>query len=383
MNNKKTIGYISPTNPFTDRKAWSGLTYKVRESLERAGFEVVWIPYRILTKGIRVWNLLLRVYCAIFARGKRFLLGENFPATARIMAKSIVKNEDFERCEMLFFPGGAQIAKYIKTDKPYIYYSGATVPVMLDYYWFNICEKSKKIAIQLDKEASLNAKFNLKASRWACQSLINDYGCVPEKCHVIEYGPALDISDIQPISPYKGGTLNIFFSGVDWVRKNGDIAVKTVEILHDKGHDVHLYIAGIRNLPEYCKKLDYVTHVGFLNKNTKEGYEQYMNLYRKCHILLVPTKAECAGVVFCEASAFGMPSYTYDTGGTTNYVIDGMNGRTISLQQGAETFADKIEQDIRSGYLTSLHDTTLKASREILSWEIWSERFKQIMQETN
>lgn len=375
-----TIGYVSPTNPYTDRKAWSGLTFKVRESIERAGCEVVWIPYKTVTKAIRFWNLTLKVYCYFFAHGKRFLLGENFPMTAKIMAKTIFQNEDFQRCDMLFFPGGAQIAKYIKTSKPYIYYSGATVPIMLDYYWFDICHLSRKIAIKMDSDASLNAAINLKASKWAYNSLINDYGCNPKKCHIIEYGPAMDTSDILPIEPYKDGTLNIFFSGVDWERKNGDIAVKTVELLYNKGYDVHLYIAGIRNLPEYCKKLDFVTHVGFLNKNTKDGYEKYMSLYRKCHLLLVPTKAECAGVVFCEASAFGMPSYTYDTGGTTNYVIDGVNGRTISLKQGAEKFAELIETDLQSGKLTDFHEGALRTNKEILSWEAWSIHFKQLLQ---
>ena len=45
------IGYVSPTNPFTDRKAWSGLTYKVRESIERAGYDIIWIPYKTVSPG--------------------------------------------------------------------------------------------------------------------------------------------------------------------------------------------------------------------------------------------------------------------------------------------------------------------------------------------
>ena len=375
----KVIGYVSPTNPFTDRKAWSGLTYKVRESIERAGYEVVWIPYRTKSTGIRFWNLLLKIYCFFFAHGKRFLLGENFPWAARIMARSIEKNADFQRCDYLFFPGVAQIAKYLDTEKPYIYYSGATLPIMLDYYWFGICKLSRKISIQIDREASLGAAINLKASKWALNSLIQDYGCNPSMCHVLEYGPAMDTDDITPIEPYHGGTLNIFFSGVDWNRKNGDIAVKTVAILRENGLDVHLYIAGIRNLPEYCKQLDYITYAGFLNKNTKEGYMEYTNLYRKCHLLLVPTKAECAGVVFCEASAFGMPSYTYDTGGTTNYVIEGVNGRAISLSQGAERFAELIEKDLKEGKLQKFHEGALKVSKETLSWEKWSKKFKAII----
>ena len=38
-------GYISKENPFEDKKAWSGLVYKIRESIENAGFVVKWIPF--------------------------------------------------------------------------------------------------------------------------------------------------------------------------------------------------------------------------------------------------------------------------------------------------------------------------------------------------
>lgn len=31
------IGYISPTNPFEDRKAWSGTYFNTRKALEKAG----------------------------------------------------------------------------------------------------------------------------------------------------------------------------------------------------------------------------------------------------------------------------------------------------------------------------------------------------------
>lgn len=37
------IGYVSAQNPYTDRKAWSGTMYKVREAIENAGFDVEWV----------------------------------------------------------------------------------------------------------------------------------------------------------------------------------------------------------------------------------------------------------------------------------------------------------------------------------------------------
>lgn len=42
MNKKKVIGYICQSNPFVDKKAWSGSIYKIRIGIENAGFEVKW-----------------------------------------------------------------------------------------------------------------------------------------------------------------------------------------------------------------------------------------------------------------------------------------------------------------------------------------------------
>ena len=50
-------------------------------------------------------------------------------------------------------------------------------------------------------------------------------------------------------------------------------------------------------------------------------------------ILLLPTQAECAGIVFVEASAYSMPIFTHDTGGISNYVINGINGYRLPLKK--------------------------------------------------
>lgn len=57
-----TIGYVCASDPFKDRKAWSGIIFKMREAIEKAGYQVVWIPYcedTILAKIIK-WSLTLK-----------------------------------------------------------------------------------------------------------------------------------------------------------------------------------------------------------------------------------------------------------------------------------------------------------------------------------
>ena len=161
--------------------------------------------------------------------------------------------------------------------------------------------------------------------------------------------------------------------------KGGDIAVETVRLLRERGYDAVLNIVGIKELPAYCSKYDFIVNHGFLNKNDKESYKKYICLFNNCHLLLLPTRAECAGVVFCEAAGFGMPAYTYATGGTENYVVNGINGYTLSLAQGALEFAERISRDIELEKMVGLHEGALRLYKEKLSWDAWSKHFQKLL----
>ncbi|WP_137463714.1 glycosyltransferase, partial [Escherichia coli] len=45
--------------------------------------------------------------------------------------------------------------------------------------------------------------------------------------------------------------------------------------------------------------------------------------------LLLPTIADCYGMVFCEAAAFGLPVVATDTGGVSSIVINERTGILI------------------------------------------------------
>lgn len=101
----------------------------------------------------------------------------------------------------------------------------------------------------------------------------------------------------------------------------------------------------------------------------------FLKLICNCHCLLLPTHAECAGIVFSEASAFGLPSFAYDTGGISNYVINGKNGYRLSPDSTAVDFAHTIESAINTNEFKQLHDGALSHYKEKVSWKAWSKRF--------
>ena len=374
------IGIVAASDPFHDRKAWSGLIYKLREAIELAGFEVVWISYDPSVKFIS-WKEKLNDYYWKIRKilfHKDILGGVHCVINARKFAQSIDK-EKISGCSYLFFPGGAQIGIYLKTSVPIIYLADATVYQMVDYYWFNIDKSAIREAKSLEKRASQKSFINIRASQWAVDSTINDCQVDKNKCYVLEFGANIDSKNITPNPVYERGRLNVLFSGVDWERKGGEIAVEIVGILREKGLDAHLLIVGPKVIPQQYNRAEYIEYYGFLDKNNSEDYKKYIQLYKRSHLFLLPTKAECAGVVFSEASGYGLPSYTYDTGGTTNYVINGKNGFAFPLGSSPEVFANKILNDVKSGVLKTYHNNALSLYKCQLSWEAWSLRFREIM----
>ena len=231
----------------------------------------------------------------------------------------------------------------------------------------------------IERKASQKAFLNLRSSQWAANSVVNDCKCDPSRSLVIEFGANMDSDDIQPITPYQSGQLRVLFSGVEWERKGGDFAIETVKLLREKGIDAVLNIVGIRELPSYCKSYDFIIDHGFLNKKDTLEYRRYIDIFKNSHIMLLPTKAECSAIVYCEAAGFGLPTYTYATGGTENYVINGLNGQTLSPSKGPNDFAADILKDIKSDNMRSLHEGALRLYLEKLSWPAWSRRFKSII----
>lgn len=379
MKTKKVIGYVSLTDPFHDKVAWSGTIYKLREAIEMAGYEVRWIPYNVSMKNKMLYYYLM-VQNRIFHR-RKWVTKFHFRPLAKMWAKDIDNNPALKECDYLFFPLASQIAPFSKNGKPYINISGYTVPDMQDYYFHNENEQAMAMAIELETVAAQKALVNIRSSKWANDGLINHYHCDKNKCHILEFGPNIDTKDIRKGQTYNGGQLRILFSGIDWNRKGGNIAVEAVEILRNKGIDARLIVAGPKRCPKICKEKDFIDYIGYLNKNKANDYKKYLSLYENSHLLILPTKAECGAIVYSEAAAAGIPCYTYLTGGTGSYVVNGVNGYALPAGSPANAFAEQILHDIKTGRMPSLHEGALNLFKEKLSWEAWAKGFDKIMQE--
>ncbi len=372
------IGLIGAFDP-KDKRASSGTIYSMVKALESLNFTIVWVPvketilYWLYEKIIRLCNKLI---------GKSIMVSHT-PIGAYLLSKSI-SSQKIDDCDILFAPFSSSSLYALKTNKKIVYLSDATFRVMVDYYFNPMPSFSVRYGDKVERRAMEKSAVAVFSSDWAKNSAINDYKQPQEKIKVVEFGA--NISDDvltyerQNYNDYENG-LNILFSGVDWERKGGDIAIEAVKWLNENHVKATLYIVGIKNLRDDYASLSYVVNCGFLNKNNKEEYERLVNLMKNMHCLLLPTVAECSAIAFCEACAYGMPVFTHDTGGVKNYITNSYNGYTLPLGSTGEDFGKVIKTSLKSGLFPTMSENCRNVYENTLNWSKWALKMKSIIDE--
>ena len=117
---------------------------------------------------------------------------------------------------------------------------------------------------------------------------------------------------------------------------------------------------------------------GFLRKDKAEEKTKLDMLRTIADFFILPTRAECSAIAFCEASAYGIPIITYDTGGVGDYVIQGYNGFRLPLEKDGTAFAEKILECSRNPeLLKKLKVNARKMYEECLNWDTSCENIKK------
>jgi YD repeat-containing protein len=122
--------------------------------------------------------------------------------------------------------------------------------------------------------------------------------------------------------------------------------------------------------------------VPFLNKAIPEQRARFEQLWREADFFLLPTRFEPAGVVFCEASAHGIPSLGTRTGGVPSLVVEGRNGYTLPPEAGGAEYAALIaELASDPERYARLCETSRDEFEQRLSWDSWGRRVAEIVAE--
>ena len=370
------LGFASRYDP-TDKKTWSGTSYYTLQQLKKYG-EVEIFQYQ-LPKFLQEW---LTTQKSINRRWFKKQTAVEFLKTyAKYFSKQLTRDLKRRPVDVLFVSASPQLIAYIETDIPVIYMTDATFQQIQGYYPYfsNLAGYNIRQGIELDKKAFQKSSHCMLASDWNKNSAVNDYGVDASKISVVPCGANLDIVPVSgQINLKTTGNCNLLFLGVEWDRKGGDIALETFRHLKQDGVNPRLHIIGC--VPPYdLTEEKGIIVIPFLDKNKEGDFQPLHAIFLQTDFLLLPTRAECAGVVFSEASAYGIPSITTDTGGVTTYVKNGVNGYSLPYSARGDEYATRIQSILADP--TGLEELK-KSSRTFyetsLAWDLWGQRFREI-----
>lgn len=377
----KKIIVLSIQNPL-NVKTWSGIPYFIIQSLKE---KYPIIP--VYLKGKYKWieyslKVIFKVQSLLFNQKIDY---SHSSVLSRYYAWYFSKQIKLysSKDTIVLAPAGSSILCFLKTSLPIVYLSDTTFKNMINYYpnFTNLSEKSIKEGNFIEQKSLEKATLCLFPSQWAAQSAINDYHIPQDKIKVIPLGANLiekNFTYIPKTSPKE--KCYLLFLAVNWERKGGDIVLSVYQQLKAQGYSVHLQICGC--VPPFSIEDHNINIIPFINKNNPTEYQTFKEIMYRTHFLVLPTKAECYGLVFCEASAYSIPSITYNTGGVSAAVRQYQNGILLPVGSPASAFVNTIKYFINNeNEYYNLSKNSYILYKNELNWDNWRKQFEIALQE--
>lgn len=369
------IAFLTSTDP-GDRLSWSGIHYYMARALQQHCGNVTPIgpiPHPPLPS-IRLANKLLALFT-----DKRYMRSRTLRMSKKL-GRAADKRLAGGLFDLIFAPSSCVEIAHLRSGLPVVYSSDSTFDQLHGYYeaFSNLVPSSERQANQIEQLAIDRAELILYPSHWAASSALRRYNADPRKVRVIPFGANIDWSpttdDATNNAP--SGSCNLLFVGVDWRRKGGDIAYETLLRLVDKGVPARLTVVGC--VPPENVRHENLRVVPSINKNSPRDHELLSSLYAGAHFLLLPTRADCFGIVFCEANAWGVPVIAADTGGVSGAVRSGENGFLLPLSARGWEYCDLILRLLadRRRYL-DFRRQARAAFEERLNWNAWARSVRE------
>ena len=343
-----------PYNP----RSWSGTAYNMRVALE-AKIERVSVLAKLKPKRTPI-DVVLRAalrgspprYPLFLTKAAQLQFAKETEAAIREHRPDAILSIS-SHC-LLYLPDPG-VPVFMVSDAPWLTWKET-------YRAFESTPLLGKRFARLEAAAARKCTGLIFSSKWATDEAQRLYGVPADKLLVQPMGAnwfpkenSAELSSIIESRP--ADTLNLLFVGKDWVRKGGPLTLEITRGLRNAGLTrLRLHIVGCN--PQIPADLQGIVEVqGLLKASDPADGEKLKRMFLESHFLVVPTRAECFGVVFAEAHAFGLPSVSRAIHAVPSIIQDGVTGILQPENDPASSYVARIlalAKD-RPGYLRMAH----------------------------
>lgn len=369
---KLRIGILSAADSQNPR-TWSGTTYYSSRALEHYGAHITHLgPY---PGNPWLYEFIKNKVCRILT-GK----GTNHYNTRRLakkfstfFSKKIISHS----FDWLYAPAGAAETALLQTDIPILGLSDINHLLAQDYKSFqDLWSWSWQELAEIEVTALQKFKKIAYPTQWVAQSSIRDLHIDAQKIFIAPLGANIEDSEIpeyeQVVRTKKSDICRLLFLGVDWERKGGAIAFDTLKALLSMNIPTELIVCGCTPPSTYSHPSMKV--IPFLDKNDFHQRSALHQLLSTSSFLLLPTRAEAYGIVFCEASCFGLPSVSTNVGGVSGVISEGKNGHLLPPRAHGNEYAQLIAEIWEDEHrYCALSLASRKEYEYRLNWKAWAE----------
>lgn len=341
------IGFIGLVNP-QDIRLCSGTPYFMANALMRRGCQISFFLQLRKQEAVlvRLQDKMTRLLTG------RHIIRERDPRIARHFPEKINASVSKHPVEAVLGTSAFYMAVQ-NCSVPSIFWGDTTVAGVLNSYPYykNVTKRSIRDSHNLEQAALSSSALAVFSNQWAADVACASYSFDQRKVKVIPYGAnlfnSIDEDDIaECLRRRDAKECELLFVGVNWKRKGAQIAVDATSMLRARGVNVHLTLVGCTPPPGVSLP-EYVTVIRQIDKSTQKGQALLASLYMQSHLLILPSRAECAAVSLAEASAHAVPSLSTDVGGNSTLVKNGVNGHLFPLEAEAADYAEYALQLLR------------------------------------
>ena len=260
--------------------------------------------------------------------------------------------------QSLFDASTPGLAHFVYTDHTHLenrHYTTTGAPNLYSPAW-----------IELERQIYQNAAITFLRSSNVRRSLIEEYGCPPEKAVLVYAGSNAKVSPVKTKNTDYTKPA-ILFVGLDWKRKGGQDLVEAFKLVREKFPGASLTIVGADpdlQVPG-CK---------VVGKVPPEALDRY---YQEASLFCLPTYLEPFGIVFIEAMTAHLPIVATRVGAIPDFVEEGRNGFLVEPGD-IPGLANSLLRLLENPALCrSFGEASFQLTRDRYSWEAVGDQFKQ------